>query len=440
MSEYALPDGFLARIQQQLPETATFEQSLDEEAGTSVRYHLGKLSHSQQAPLGEPVPWNASGRYLAERPKFNQDPLYHAGLYYPMEASSMFLAHALQQITLPDDALILDLCAAPGGKTLILKDTFPENLLLSNEIDSKRVHILKENAIRWGTSNHLVIQSDAARLQKAGVTFDLIVVDAPCSGEGLFRKDKKSRTEWTPDRATGCAVRQQEILEDVLPLLSPGGWIVYSTCTFNPEENMERVQQLLDAGLESVEIPVSAEWGVDIIHGENATGYQFWLHRVRGEGFFISILKYPEDAEVCELPGMKVKSEKFQELPDLDLDDLIIEKWDGRYVALTYEELALAHALKKSGNVVKRGILLGELKGKDFIPAHDLSTHPKMWAFPNQLELTEAQALDYLRGNALSLDCPKGPVLLTYLGLGIGFGKSNGDRINNLFPKHLRIF
>lgn len=440
MSAYALPEGFLARIAHQLPQSAPLEQALEEEAGTSVRYHPGKLAHAKLEAWGEPVAWNASGRYLAERPKFNQDPHYHAGLYYPMEASSMFLAHALQQVQLPEGALILDLCAAPGGKTLILKDAFPENLLLSNEIDSKRVHILKENAIRWGTSNHLVIQSDAVRLQKSGVTFDLIVVDAPCSGEGLFRKDKKSRSEWTPDRATGCAVRQQEILEDVLPLLSPGGWIVYSTCTFNPQENIDRIQQLMDAGLQCVPVTVPADWGIETMTSGPATGYQFWPHLVRGEGFFLSVLKSPEAEEVCELPGVKAKSEKFAELPELDLADLIIEKWDGRYVGLTYEELALAHALKKSGNVVKRGLMLGELKGKDFIPAHDLSTHPLAFDFPNQLELTETQVLDYLRGNALSLDCPKGPVLLTYQGLGLGFGKSNGDRINNLFPKHLRIF
>jgi len=397
-----------------------------------------KLSRYQHS--NEQVPWNDQGYFLEERPKFSQDPLYHAGLYYPMEASSMFLAHALKQIELPEEALMLDLCAAPGGKSLILKDEFPDNLLLSNEIDNKRAHILKENIIRWGTQNHLVINGDAARLQKSKVTFDLILVDAPCSGEGLFRKDKKSRTEWTSERAMGCAVRQEEILEDVRPLLSPGGWLVYSTCTFNPEENLARVNQLIKAGLEVQNIPVNQEWNIDVLHDGAAIGYQFWPHKVRGEGFFISLLKAPDQLESSQLPSVKLKSEKFDSLPEIDLSDYIIEKWDQKYVALSPEEVALSQVLKGCGSIIKRGILLGELKGKDFIPAHDLSTQIKAQNFPNQLELSESEALDYLRGNALMINCPKGPVLLTYNGLGIGFGKSNGSRINNLFPKHLRIF
>ncbi len=438
--EFPLPEDFINRIRSQLSDYDIFQQSVDQEAGTSIRLNPTKIKKDEDEVYSEKVPWNNLGRYLESRPKFSQDPLYHAGLYYPMEASSMFLDYALKQIKLVPDALMLDLCAAPGGKSLILKDSYPEQFLLSNEIDSKRVHVLKENAIRWGTKNHLVIQSDAARLQKSDLKFDLIVVDAPCSGEGLFRKDKKSRTEWSLEKATGCAMRQQDILEDTLPLLAADGWLIYSTCTFNPEENLERVQQLMDAGLEIQEIPIDDQWGIEKVTKGEALGYQFWPHKVHGEGFFISILKATGEPEEKVLETPRIKNERFDHLKDLNLEDLIVQKADKAYMGLTITELEVAHALKKCGNIVKRGIMLGEEKGKDFIPAHDLSSQDFIKDFPNQLELSIEQSLEYLKGNALPITHTKGPVLLTYQGLGIGFGKSIGNRINNLLPKHLRIF
>lgn len=439
MNDFPLPEAFTARLQSQLTHPEELLHALDEEAGTSIRLHPVKQSRAQVLPTGDKVPWNALGRYLSERPKFSLDPSYHAGLYYPMEASSMFLAHVLAQIELVEDALLLDLCAAPGGKSLILKDAYPDHLLVSNEIDAKRVHVLKENAIRWGTENHVIIQSDAARLQKADLAFDLILVDAPCSGEGLFRKDQKSRTEWTAEKAAGCAIRQADILNDVLPLLAEGGWLIYSTCTFNPDENVQQVNRLIEEfELESVPIVIDPTWGIETL--ENGRGYQFWPHRVAGEGFFISLLRKSGESEQEELPIGKVKNELFPHLPFFDLSDQIIQKWEQYFVAFSKQEMGVIKALSGCGNIIKKGLPLGEFKGKDFLPAHELSTNVLALHFPNQLALTEAETLDYLRGNALMRTSSQGSVLLTSNGLGLGFGKSNGGRINNLLPKHLRIF
>jgi len=439
MNDFPLPASFVQRIAAQVPDADVLLHRLDDEAATSIRLHPVKQQFADELPKGEEVPWNVQGRYLSERPKFSLDPSYHAGLYYPMEASSMFLSFALQEIQLPEDALLLDLCAAPGGKSLILKDAFPEQLLVSNEIDAKRVHVLKENAIRWGTENHVIIQSDAARLQRSDLQFDLILVDAPCSGEGLFRKDKKSRAEWTSEKAAGCALRQSVILDEVVPMLADGGWLIYSTCTFNPDENMKQVNRLIaEFRLESVPLKIDPLWGIETL--DNGRGYQFWPHRVAGEGFFISLLRKTGESEQKELPIGKVKSESFPSLPFMDFSDAIIQKWEQTYVAFSKQELGVVKALSGCGNIVKKGLTLGELKGKDFLPAHDLSANPRSTNFPNQVALNQTESLDYLRGNALQRNTPSGSVLLTSNGLGLGFGKSNGQRINNLLPKHLRVF
>jgi 16S rRNA C967 or C1407 C5-methylase (RsmB/RsmF family)/NOL1/NOP2/fmu family ribosome biogenesis protein len=441
MNEFPLPAQFVARLRNQLSDADLFVDAVDKEAGTSIRMNPYKQIRARELPLGQLVQWNNQGLYLSERPKYSHDPNYHAGRYYPMEASSMFLGHVLKHIDLPEDALLLDLCAAPGGKSLILKDAFPDHLLISNEIDGKRVHVLKENAIRWGTENHIIINSDAQKLQRSGVKYDLILVDAPCSGEGLFRKDKKSRAEWTEERAAGCAVRQEGILDDVLPLLAEGGWLIYSTCTFNPDENIRRIDQLVNQhDLETISITMETDWNIEEIKENGNVGYQFWPHRVNGEGFFISLLKKSGEFNAMDLGRGKRKSDDFEYLPGVSLNDFIIQKLDQRFVAFTEEELELLSLLGRCGNIIKKGVVLGEIKGRDFLPAHDLSTNVRARHFDNQFELTQDQALDYFKGNALHVSCATGPVLLTFNGLGIGFGKSIGNRINNLLPKHLRVF
>jgi 16S rRNA C967 or C1407 C5-methylase (RsmB/RsmF family)/NOL1/NOP2/fmu family ribosome biogenesis protein len=436
-----LPSDFCRRITSQIADAGDLFEQLNFDFPVSIRVNPTKREFVDSLPEGREISWCDGGVYLKERPAFVRDPLFHAGLYYPMEASSMFLGHALKQIEISSESIILDLCAAPGGKSLILKDAFREQLLISNEIDRKRAHILKENVVRWGTQNHLVTNSDASKLASSGLRYDLILIDAPCSGEGMFRKDPNSRSEWTQERAKGCALRQNEILADALKLLNPGGYIIYSTCTFNPDENIEQLKFLNNNhSFEFIELSMNEDWAIEKMEDGNVLGYQFWPHRVQGEGFFISVLKSKEEhKDHSDLSRTKLKSKFNSDFLPISLGEIIPVDLNGELFGFTREEWYAYQDLKNNCPVVKKGIHLGSWKGKDFIPSHDLSMQPNVKDWPSAMDLNEEIAIQYLRGNAIHLEAIKGVILLTCHGLPIGFGKSNGKRINNLIPKHLRI-
>lgn len=428
--------GFFERIEKQINDADKLREILDGEPLTSIRINP---KHGVEIE-GEQVPWNPQGRYLDERPSYNRDPLYHAGAYYPMEASSMFLDYALQQIEIDDTKAILDLCAAPGGKSLILKDRYQKNLLVSNEIDGKRVHVIKENSIKWGALDHLIVQSDASRLLNSDLRYGLVVVDAPCSGEGLFRKDLKSRAEWTEERAAGCAVRQNDILDDAVDLTLPNGYLIYSTCTYNPAENMEQIDRIMESGeFESVELDLDYSFGVAESRTDLAVGYQFWPHRIKGEGFFIAVLKKKSSqSNPAQLKSPKLKQTTVNSLLNLPEERVVLDL-DGRYYLFSETELMAIEQLKRCAKIIKKGVYLGEVKGKDFLPSYDVSHQTKLIGNYPKIELEPESAIKYLQGNALFVQAPKGPVVLTYQNIVLGTGKSNGQRINNLYPKHLRI-
>lgn len=435
----SLPTNFIERIKRQIEDWSDFENVIQNgDSPVSIRLNKNKLPNSYNFSLDASVKWNSDGRYLNQRPSFKNDPLFQAGCYYPMEASSMFLEHALNQITLDQQAIILDLCAAPGGKSLIIKDHFPNNPLVSNEIDGKRVHILKENVVKWGRENHLVIQSDAKKLGESGLKFDLILVDAPCSGEGLFRKDVASRNEWSLERASGCAVRQQSILEDVTPMLAHGGYLIYSTCTYNQEENDERVAELLEDNLfELVTIQLEDHWNIN----RTKYGCQFWPHHLEGEGFYIAILKFNGVNESCYNQASKKNKRDSRIVVNSDLipDNSIIQVHEQKVFSATDLEMGLFSALDGHCKFIRKSLFMGELKGNELIPSHDFAMSSYSSRLNSSLELDEENARKYLSGQALNVSCNKGPILLKHKGVVIGIGKSNGQRVNNLLPKHLRI-
>lgn len=440
-SKQELPKDFIARMSCQIDDIEEFIGSLESDSPTFIRLNRSKYISFKGNIEGERLDWNEDGIRLGERPKFNVDPLYQSGLYYPMEGSSMFLKHVLKFVPLKRDDVILDLCAAPGGKSLIIKDFYPDNFLVSNEIETKRAHILKENVIRWGTDDHLVINSDAGRIAQSGCKFDLVLVDAPCSGEGLFRKDEKSRSEWSLERASGCAVRQNTILDEAIELLNSGAYLIYSTCTYNPDENMNQIKRLVSSGeFESIEFEVPKEWRIERMEEDGCFGYQFYPHRIQGEGFFISLLRYiGSDGHQVSFRAPKLKKE-LRAIPEaFNLNNRSVVDLNGFLIAFSDKDWYYYNLLKSSGNIVKKGLYVGEFKGVDFIPSHDLSMHKAVSNYNPKLELNEAQAVQYLKGNALQLLGEKGIVMLVYHGVPIGFGKSNGTRINNLIPKHLRI-
>ena len=261
------------------------EKALETKPPTSVRVN-DKIAYQ---PSSENVAWCKSGYYLDERPLFTADPLFHAGVYYVQEASSMFLEQAVKQY-FPMADTVLDLCAAPGGKSTLLSQTLAESsLLVSNEIIRSRAYILAENLIKWGNPNVVVTNNEPKDFAILGGFFDAIVIDAPCSGEGMFRKDAGAVEEWSEYNVTLCAARQTEIVSSVWDALKTDGILVYSTCTFNREENEENVQWICNE-LGAEVLSIDLQGNSDITKSD--FGYRFYPHKTKGEGFFISVLSF----------------------------------------------------------------------------------------------------------------------------------------------------
>ena len=313
-----IPHDFKIRTKQWLSdEYVSLEKALQEEAPVSIRLNPAK----QTAPVSryEKVKWCGTGYYLPERPSFTFDPLFHAGCYYVQEASSMFLEQVVKQyITSP--VVCLDLCAAPGGKSTHLSSLLPErSLLVSNEVIHSRANVLKENLIKWGSPYTVVTCNDPKEIGQLTHLFDVIVADLPCSGEGMFRKDPNSRNEWSMANVQLCAARQRRIIHDIWNCLKPGGLLVYSTCTFNREENEENIRYLVKQfDAEVLSLTVEDGWNISPAIEESFPMYRFYQHKTKGEGFCLSLLKKP-DAERQTIKAPKLKSNNLTVLQSYSL-------------------------------------------------------------------------------------------------------------------------
>ena len=456
-----LPQAFIERTRQLLGDEAytQFEEALQTETPVSIRPNRMKCS---QPVEGEPIPWASSGSYLNNRPTFTFDPLFHAGCYYVQEASSMFVERVLQEYV-KEPVVMLDLCAAPGGKSTLCRSALPEgSLLVANEVMRNRSQILAENLIKWGHPEVVVTNNDPADFTDLTHLFDVILTDVPCSGEGMFRKDQVAVDEWSLENVDICWKRQRRILADIWPALKPGGILIYSTCTFNREEDEDNVAWIakeLDADVLSV--PVEDSWGITgNLTGKDFPVYRFLPHKTKGEGFFLGVLKKRADV-LDETPRRflktsarldKKKKGKDAKQPLVvpkeakawleDSSEYALAMKDTNVVAFpkAYEnEYAL---LQQTLKVIHAGITLGEIKGKDLIPHHSLamSTVLASDAFP-KAEVNYEQAISYLRKEGLILDAdvPRGYVLLTYKDVPLGFVKNIGNRANNLYPQEWRI-
>ena len=390
------------------------------------------------------VPWAGNAVYLDHRPQFTLDPLIHMGCYYVQEASSMFLEQAVRKcVSGPVKAL--DLCAAPGGKSTLLASLLPEgSLLVSNEIQRGRAQILAENMTKWGRTGVMVTCNTPKQIGQSNLMFDLIAVDAPCSGEGMFRKDEGAVTDWSLQNVEMCALRQRQIIEDVWPALKPGGYLIYSTCTFNRHEDEDNVQWIIEQfGAEAIKIDTNPEWNIKAsLTQDNLPVYHFMQHLTRGEGFFLCLLRKPDGA-FRELPQKPFKAD-----PTVPAE---CRKWlnDGyEYYVKGDSIYALPAPLASDMNQVSKelyalipGIEVAVRKGHDWVPAHALAMSDVLntEAF-NKVDITRKQALEYLHCDALRLeDAPRGIVLLTYKGIPLGFAKNLGNRANNMYPQEWRI-
>lgn len=452
-----LPAGFEEMVRGVIGdgEWDAFVDALSEEPSVSVRVNSkitdNRLQITDNSCLA--VKWCEWGRYLSERPKFTYDPAFHAGAYYVQEASSMFVWQALEQLV-EKDAVVLDMCAAPGGKsTAIAQYLSEEGFLVSNEYVPQRAHVLVENITKWGAPNCVVTNNAPRHFEKLKSRFDAILVDAPCSGEGMFRKDERAREEWSEANVEMCVERQREILQSAWEVLKPGGVLIYSTCTFNRHENEEQVQWLIDE-MEAEYLPIKI--GEDWMITETERGYRFLPHKTRGEGLFMAAVRKQggiENGELrienaCSKKRSDKKAKRVNKVGDsqLSTNDLLrgeysVVESEGRYYAVQKERVDFVEECRKTLNVLMFGVQMYEQKGKDLIPqaALALSQVYKRGAYP-EAELSYEEAISFLRKEAIVLaDAPRGFVLVTYGGLPLGWVKNIGNRCNNLYPEFWRI-
>lgn len=422
-----------------------FVQALEEEPVVSIRHNeLKRFS----AISGEGIPWTQSGCYLSERPVFTADPLFHAGCYYVQEASSMFLEQVVRQyVDTPVRAL--DLCAAPGGKSTHLHSLLPAgSMLVSNEPMPLRAQVLAENVIKWGRASAVVTKNEPADFAPFRNFFDFMLVDAPCSGEGMFRKDSFAVEQWSPAIVRQCAKKQREIVADIWESLRPGGIMVYSTCTFNREENEDCVEWIAETlGAEVLQVETTAEWGITgSLTTQGLPVYRFIPGSTKGEGLFMAVLRKEGDAALQQprLPRLKVADNKLKREVESWLKEPVafdVVMQGDVIVAMLKQHTAAMMALCQKLRVLHCALPLAEVKNGKLLPTHALAMSVELdsSAF-RRVEVDREKALSYLHREALSFsDEPVGYLLLTYSGAPLGFVKNIGNRANNLYPAEWRI-
>ena len=420
-------------------------------ASVSIRYNpLKKVDHME----GRAVSWSPYGLMLDSRPQFTLDPIFHAGAYYVQDSSSMFVGHLFRDVLAKIDRpssrplRVLDLCAAPGGKTTDLVASLREAcgddfLLVANEVMKARVGILADNVALWGDPNVVVTSDDPRAFASLTGYFDIILTDVPCSGEGMFRKDEQAQQQWSEDNVSLCEGRQRRIIADVWPALAKDGVLIYSTCTFNKYENDENVAWIAEnLGAEIVPNGMRAE-GLLLTN----YGYSLVPGLVEGEGQYASALRKTSDAEFVQGRARK-NNERPTKGPVLPsgMDALFSIKMDfalkGETVTAVPSHLASDVAFLRSGlHVIAAGCAVGEVKGKVLVPDADmaLSAFLNKDAYPRQ-EVDRKTALAYLHKDAVCFpEAPKGYLLVCHQGLPLGFVKNLGNRCNSLHPQSRRI-
>ncbi len=428
-----------------------FEAAHQFQSAVSIRHNPFKKTNLFSK--NNKVPWAIDAVYLDERIEFIKDPLFHAGCYYVQEASSMFLEQAIKQhIDLNKQNKLLDLCASPGGKSTLINSLLSEeSLLVSNEVIRSRVAALSENLTKWGTCNHLVSNNDPADFNKLIDYFDAIVVDAPCSGSGLFRKQPDVILNWSESQVEHCSLRQKRILEDILPSLKANGILIYSTCSFSTEENEDIVNWLTkEHQLTSLQIELKNEWNIcETETHQNNFGYRFFPHLTDGEGFFLAVLKKEEQKFETNSFSKKnqLKHEKKNEyelktitsfLSQNNVNNII--KHNEYYFLVSQiieSELALLSQLK----IRKKGTLIGSFKKTDFIPDHEFALSNYLNQEIPSIELNIEEALQFLKKSDIKpqQNLPKQFIKINYQNKTIGWAKNLGNRMNNYLPKDWRI-
>jgi 16S rRNA C967 or C1407 C5-methylase (RsmB/RsmF family)/NOL1/NOP2/fmu family ribosome biogenesis protein len=441
------PEEFKKRISaQEYIDTEALLRALGEPSPVSIRINQAKWNRTPKD--SETVPWCHNGFYLQSRPSYTADPLFHAGSYYPQEASGMFLEQVvLQSADSLENIRVLDLCGAPGGKSTLLSDIIGnDSLLVANEVIRSRAQILAETVTKWGSGNTLVTQSDPALFSGLSGFFDIILVDAPCSGEGMFRTDI-AVSEWSADNTAHCAERQKRILIDIWPALKENGVLIYSTCTFNPGENEENIRWLTGRNeAECIRLDLKSFEGITEIDFEGIFGYGFYPDKVRGEGFFIAAIRkktsqIPANQNIRSIKEFKPGKHDLSVTAawaDFKADRIL--KWGEEIIGIPCD-IEIYSKLFKKLKIVKAGTRIAVLKQNDALPFHDLALSLRVIKEAFQChELSPDEAISYLRrDNFTASNISKGWNIVTYNGVNLGFIKNLGNRLNNYYPVDWRI-
>ena len=429
--------------------------AFDEPAKVSVRLNPFKSGHDFD---GAAVPWNCHGRLLQVRPKFTLDPCLHGGAFYVQDSSSMFVGHVfrsiLEQISFHDRPVVrvLDLCAAPGGKTTdlatSLREVFGDRfLLVSNEVMKQRAGVLAENVALWGDPQVVVTSDDPKAFASLNGFFDIVVTDVPCSGEGMFRKDEEAQKQWSEDNVALCQARQKRIVADMWPCLKKDGVLIYSTCTFNRYENDDNVAWIAEELGADILSPAG-----DCLPGVIRTrcGYSLVPGHVAGEGQYCAALrKVSDDLDGTYAPARARRDKPAgkgipvipENLKRMFLTEVSMRQKGDTVIAVPSGIMTEIALLESSLHVLSAGCAVGVLKGNTLVPDADLalSLIYDQSSYP-VADVDQKTALSFLHKDSILLpDCEKGYVLIRYEGVPLGFVKNLGNRCNNLHPQGRRI-
>jgi 16S rRNA C967 or C1407 C5-methylase (RsmB/RsmF family)/NOL1/NOP2/fmu family ribosome biogenesis protein len=401
--------------------------------------------------INNKVPWSSDSYYLSDRPSFTLDPFFHAGLYYVQEASGLFLAYAVKQIAdLTKNLKVLDLCAAPGGKSTLIQSLIsPGSLLVSNEVIKSRVPVLSQNMTKWGYANGIVSNNDPAHFRKIPGFFDVILIDAPCSGSGLFRKNPEASREWNPQLVNLCQLRQQRIVADAWHSLKDEGILIYSTCSYSKEENEDILDSIFQQyACESVPLFPDPNWNIveTISEKHEAHGYRFYPYKVSGEGFFLSVIQKKQVVPSSGSVKTKRSSGKIAKSIEQQLNKWINDP------SLSYHSIGESiHAIPENlvndlealqGNLYlkKAGIRVGKSGEKEWIPDHELALANFLRHDSECIDISKTDALQFLRGLAFDTEIEgRGWRIVSYQKQRLGWIKLLEKRINNYYPKSWRI-
>lgn len=434
-----LPATFVQRVVQDPFLGQDLIDALEKEQPIAIR--VNSLKYGQHLGALEPIPWSKNGYYLAERPSFTLDPHFHAGSYYPQEAGSQFLDSILRTIELPLHPVVLDLCAAPGGKSTLIADFLQgRGLLVANEVIQSRSRILKENLVKWGATNTLVSNNDPEHFGTLHGTFDCIVVDAPCSGEGMFRKDHQARNEWSENNVELCVGRQRRIVMDVWDSLKENGFLIYSTCTFNRHENEDNVQWIV------------AQTGAKIVHlqipgaiaDRDQSGHYALPNKLATEGFYVAVLRKTDITSSKKKKAKKTALTRLKDttplFPYVQSEKVEWIQWSDYVFAIPLGQFELICELHNELRLIKMGTECGEMSRKGLIPDAALALDPSIRKKNIPIyALSKQEALRYLHGDTFPLDGQQGYGIMSFEGSALGWIKHLGNRFNNLYPKEWRI-